>query len=80
MWELEDTQHYVTSKIGCWQALDAAVELHDAGMIDGPREKWIENRELIETWVSENGWDESAATTSCTRGPTRWTPRSCCTR
>lgn len=58
MWELQDAQHYVTSKIGCWQALDAAVELHDAGMIDGPREKWIENRELIEQWVAEHGWDE----------------------
>ncbi|WP_159570818.1 glycoside hydrolase family 15 protein [Curtobacterium sp. 18060] len=58
MWELEDTQHYVTSKIGCWQALDAAVDLHDAGMIDGPREKWVENRELIEQWVAEHGWDE----------------------
>ncbi|MGL3200743.1 MULTISPECIES: glycoside hydrolase family 15 protein [Curtobacterium] len=58
MWELEDTQHYVSSKIGCWQALDAAVELHDAGMIDGPRDKWVENRELIEQWVAEHGWDE----------------------
>ncbi|WP_022902956.1 glycoside hydrolase family 15 protein [Curtobacterium sp. B8] len=58
MWELQDTQHYVSSKIGCWQALDAAVELHDAGMIDGPRDKWVENRELIEQWVAEHGWDE----------------------
>ncbi len=58
MWELQDTQHYVSSKIGCWQALDAAAELHDAGMIDGPRDKWIENRELIEQWVAEHGWDE----------------------
>ncbi|MCJ1713955.1 glycoside hydrolase family 15 protein [Curtobacterium sp. VKM Ac-2922] len=58
MWELQETQHYVSSKIGCWQALDAAVELHDAGMIDGPRDKWTENRSLIEGWVSEHGWDE----------------------
>ncbi|WP_412872522.1 glycoside hydrolase family 15 protein [Curtobacterium flaccumfaciens] len=58
MWELQEAQHYTTSKIGCWQALDAAVELHDAGMIDGPREKWIENRELIEDWVAEHGWNE----------------------
>ena len=58
MWELQDTQHYVSSKIGCWQALDAAAELHDAGMIDGPRDKWVENRELIEQWVAEHGWDE----------------------
>ncbi|MGU3410152.1 glycoside hydrolase family 15 protein [Microbacterium sp. M1A1_1b] len=58
MWELQETQHYVSSKIGCWQALDAAIELHDAGMIDGPRDKWTENRSLIESWVSEHGWDE----------------------
>ncbi|MDT0234026.1 glycoside hydrolase family 15 protein [Curtobacterium sp. BRB10] len=58
MWELQEAQHYTTSKIGCWQALDAAVELHDAGMIDGPCEKWIENRELIEDWVAEHGWNE----------------------
>ncbi|GAA3341038.1 glycoside hydrolase family 15 protein [Curtobacterium pusillum] len=58
MWELEETQHYTTSKIGCWQALDAAVELHDAGQIDGSRDMWVKNRELIEAWVSEHGWDE----------------------
>ncbi|WP_185017283.1 glycoside hydrolase family 15 protein [Curtobacterium sp. ZW137] len=58
MWELEEAHHYTTSKIGCWQALDAAVELHDAGMIDGPRDKWVENRELIEDWVAEHGWNE----------------------
>lgn len=58
MWELQEAHHYTTSKIGCWQALDAAVELHDAGMIDGPRDKWVENRELIEQWVAEHGWNE----------------------
>jgi len=58
MWELEDTQHYTTSKIGCWLALDAAVELHDAGQIDGTRDLWVKNRELIEQWVAEHGWDE----------------------
>jgi len=60
MWELEEIRHYTTSKIGCWQALDAAVELHDAGQIDGPRDTWVENRELIEDWVAEHGWDEEA--------------------
>ncbi|MBF4613937.1 glycoside hydrolase family 15 protein [Curtobacterium sp. VKM Ac-1376] len=58
MWELPEAQHYTTSKIGCWQALDAAVELHDAGMIDGPRDEWVKNRELIEDWVAEHGWNE----------------------
>ncbi|MBT2502522.1 glycoside hydrolase family 15 protein [Curtobacterium sp. ISL-83] len=58
MWELEDAHHYTTSKIGCWQALDAAVELHDAGQIDGTRDLWVKNRELIEDWVAEHAWNE----------------------
>ncbi|PZE74023.1 MULTISPECIES: glycoside hydrolase family 15 protein [unclassified Curtobacterium] len=58
MWELQEAHHYTTSKIGCWQALDAAIELHDKGQIGGPRDKWVENRELIEQWVAEHGWNE----------------------
>jgi GH15 family glucan-1,4-alpha-glucosidase len=59
MWELEDEQHYVTSKIGCWQALDAAIDLHDRGQIGGSRDTWAKNRRLIREWVDEHGWDES---------------------
>jgi GH15 family glucan-1,4-alpha-glucosidase len=58
MWELEDAQHYTTSKIGCWQALDAAIELHEAGQIGGGKDMWVKNRELIEDWVGEHGWNE----------------------
>lgn len=58
MWELTDKQHYVTSKIGCWHALDAAVELHDKGQIGGHRKRWVRNRERIEDWVAKHGWDE----------------------
>ncbi|MFZ7086483.1 glycoside hydrolase family 15 protein [Curtobacterium sp. RRHDQ10] len=58
MWELEDVQHYVTSKIGCWQALDAAITLHDAGQLQGSRDVWAKNRELIVQWVDEHGWNE----------------------
>ncbi|WP_083528052.1 glycoside hydrolase family 15 protein [Curtobacterium ammoniigenes] len=58
LWELSEQQHYVSSKIGCWQALDAAIELHDKGQLHGDREGWVRNRELIEEWVSEHGWSE----------------------
>jgi GH15 family glucan-1,4-alpha-glucosidase len=58
MWELEDVQHYVSSKMGCWQALDAAITLHDAGQIQGSRDMWAKNRELIVQWVDEHGWNE----------------------
>ncbi|WP_144761603.1 glycoside hydrolase family 15 protein [Curtobacterium sp. 9128] len=58
MWELQDTQHYTASKMGCWQALDAAIELHDEGQIQGSRDTWDKNRGLIREWVSEHGWNE----------------------
>ncbi|RKR73399.1 glycoside hydrolase family 15 protein [Frondihabitans australicus] len=58
MWELDDEQHYTSGKLGCWQALDRAIELHDAGQIAGDRETWAKNRRLIEQWVDENGWNE----------------------
>ena len=31
MWELEDEEHYTVSKMSCWQALDRAAQLADAG-------------------------------------------------
>jgi GH15 family glucan-1,4-alpha-glucosidase len=58
MWELDDPQHYTSGKLGCWQALDRAISLHDAGHIHGDREIWAENRRLIEEWVDENAWNE----------------------
>ncbi|WP_316315082.1 glycoside hydrolase family 15 protein, partial [Clavibacter michiganensis] len=35
MWELEDEQHYTTSQLGCWQAVDCAVALAELGQIPG---------------------------------------------
>jgi GH15 family glucan-1,4-alpha-glucosidase len=58
MWELDDEQHYTSGKLGCWQALDRAVQLHDAGQIDGDRDTWARNRRLIEQWIDENAWNE----------------------
>ena len=36
IWELEETRHYTTSKLGCWQALTKAVHLGEIGQIPGP--------------------------------------------
>jgi GH15 family glucan-1,4-alpha-glucosidase len=58
MWELDDEQHYTSGKLGCWQALDCAIALHDAGQIDGDRDMWAKNRGLIEQWVAEHGWSD----------------------
>ncbi len=61
MWELEDPQHYVSSKMACWQAIDAALHLADIGQVHpdpADLEAWKRNKRLIEEWVAENGWSE----------------------
>ncbi|CAD5998724.1 glycoside hydrolase family 15 protein [Agreia sp. COWG] len=58
MWELEDEQHYTSSKMGCWQALDAAVELCEKGQIPGNPDRWKAEREHIREWIDENCWSE----------------------
>ncbi len=61
LWELQDLRHYVSSKMGCWQALDAACSLHDMGYVlppKGTRERWEKNKRLIRRWVEKHGWDE----------------------
>jgi GH15 family glucan-1,4-alpha-glucosidase len=58
MWELEDVQHYTSAKMGCWQALDAAVELSEKGQIPGDSARWVAEREHIREWIEENCWSE----------------------
>jgi GH15 family glucan-1,4-alpha-glucosidase len=58
MWELEDEQHYTSSKMGCWQALDAAVELCEKGQIPGDWARWRAERDKIRAWIDENCWSE----------------------
>ncbi len=59
MWELEDQQHYTSSKLGCWQALDCAVHLAELGQLPGGSQRWAAERERIRAWVETNGWSET---------------------
>ncbi|NQX12465.1 glycoside hydrolase family 15 protein [Microbacteriaceae bacterium VKM Ac-2855] len=58
MWELEEPQHYTSSKMGCWLALDAAVHLAEAGQIAGSASRWSFERERIRDWIDQEGWSE----------------------
>ncbi|WP_394248849.1 glycoside hydrolase family 15 protein [Arthrobacter pityocampae] len=58
MWELPEERHYVTSKLGCWNALRCAVLLADRGQLQGPVERWASERDRIRDWVHEHGWSE----------------------
>lgn len=59
MWELPEEKHYVSSKMGCWQALRDAAVLADAGQIPGSSERWRAEAERIRAWIDEHGWSES---------------------
>ena len=58
MWELPEARHYVSSKMGCWQALNDAVHLNELGQAPGSAERWAAERERIRSWIDEHGWDE----------------------
>ncbi|QWT25410.1 glycoside hydrolase family 15 protein [Subtercola sp. PAMC28395] len=58
IWELGEAQHYTSSKMGCWQALDAAVELCELGQIPGDPSRWSAERGLIAEWIREHCWSE----------------------
>jgi GH15 family glucan-1,4-alpha-glucosidase len=60
IWELTDTQHYTASKVGCWTALDRAVQLAGAGQLpDRHRPRWEAQREAIAHWVHANCWSDA---------------------
>ncbi|MGN6325383.1 glycoside hydrolase family 15 protein [Pseudolysinimonas sp.] len=61
LWELTRKRHYVSSKMACWQALDAACRLADAGHITPDPSlvrRWRRNRDAIRRWVDDKGWSK----------------------
>jgi len=61
MWELPKKRHYVTSKIGCWRALDDACRLASLGELRPSSDDlahWRKNKALLEEWIAGNGWSE----------------------
>ena len=62
MWELPESQHYTSSKMACWQAIDAACRLADSGAIAPTADQlaaWEKNRTQVRDWVEENAWSEA---------------------
>lgn len=57
LWELGDPQHYTSSKIGCWTALDRAVRLTEAGQLTSPHvPRWRLERDEIRSWTNQHCW------------------------
>ncbi len=59
IWELGDQQHYTSSKISCWVALDRAVRLARDGQV-GARNvaRWEQEAANIRRWIDEYCWSE----------------------
>lgn len=58
MWELTELRQHTSSKMGCWQALQAALELVELGQIDGNPARWRREAEVIHAWVDKHCWSE----------------------
>jgi GH15 family glucan-1,4-alpha-glucosidase len=59
IWELPERRRYVHSRIACWQALDRALRLAEAGAIPGRRrERWRAQAAAIRRFVEREGWSE----------------------
>jgi len=58
MWELTELRQYTSSKMGCWQALQAAQQLAELGQAAGNASRWKREADLIHDWVDENCWSE----------------------
>ena len=51
MWALQEQRRNTSSKRGCWQALDAAAQLCEAGHIPGDAKRWRAECAEIRTWI-----------------------------
>lgn len=59
IWELPQQQHYTTSKISCWQALNNAVILADTCNLPSTcRDRWDRERQRIQDWIETHCWSE----------------------
>ena len=56
IWEVPQERQFTTSKLGCWQALDQAVRLHEADHLAGDAVRWRTAMEDIRAWVNADAW------------------------
>ncbi|HWD24223.1 MAG TPA: glycoside hydrolase family 15 protein [Acidimicrobiales bacterium] len=57
IWELEHQEHYTISKIGCWVALDRAIQLEEAGQLPGGNpERWRYEAGELRAFIESRCW------------------------
>lgn len=58
MWELGELRHHTSSKMGCWQALQSALQLVELGQTEGNPSRWRREADAIHAWVDERCWSD----------------------
>jgi GH15 family glucan-1,4-alpha-glucosidase len=57
LWELGDRAHYATSKIGCWTALQRALELAEDGSLPSRHAaRWRHERDRVRDFIETRLW------------------------
>jgi|SRR5579884_287382 len=57
LWELDDTAHYATSKLGCWTALDRILELVQREQVpDRHVARWRAERDRVREFIERELW------------------------
>lgn len=60
LWELGNQEHYTSSKLGCWAALDRAIRLADAGQVpDDQVPRWRQVADEIRDYINTRCWSET---------------------
>ncbi|MCM0621166.1 glycoside hydrolase family 15 protein [Nocardioides bruguierae] len=60
IWELEENQHWTSSAMSVWHALECAATLADRGQLHGDGRRWHGEAEAVRAWVWEHCWSEVA--------------------
>lgn len=59
IWEVwSDPEQFVYSKVMCWAVLDRAIKFVDETDVEGPTERWCEERKRIRETVLERGYND----------------------
>lgn len=70
LWELGDYQHYTSSKLGCWVALDRAVWLAGEDQLAGWQvSRWQAVAAEIRAWINAHCWSERQRAYTMQAGP-----------
>ncbi len=57
LWELSSYRPYTSSKIGCWAALDRAIQLAESGQVpDAQTARWRDTASAIRAFVDDACW------------------------